>query len=140
MQKGGGPTDPGEEHIEGGISRESEPAIDLGGSNEIINIRNDGIKIPQLNIRGVKPKRNELISLLCARNIDIACIQETLLSSSINVNSPSYSLERADRPSIKKGSKNGGGGGAPSLFATALRTRSAQRLSIRGISRLNLRY
>ena len=50
--------------------------------------KKEGLVILQLNIRGVKPKRNELLSLLELHNVDIACLQETLLSSSINITFP----------------------------------------------------
>ena len=82
--------------------------IEVDSSSKIVILEKGGIRITRLNIRGLKPMGNELLSLMDAKNIDIACIQETLISPSINVNFPSYSLERADRPPIKKGAKNGG--------------------------------
>ena len=77
-----------------------------GVAGELVS-KQKGLVIPQLNIRGIKPKRNELLSLLELHNVDIACLQETLLSHSINVTFPSFAIERADRPSITKSKKVG---------------------------------
>ena len=51
--------------------------IEAESRNKIINVKNGGIKIPHLNIMDVKPKRNELIALTDAKNIDISRLQDT---------------------------------------------------------------
>ena len=70
---------------------------------------NGPLLILQLNIRGIKPKTNELSTLLAKYKIDVACIQETLLSAQVNLEVPDYSVESKDRPSGDNGVKVGGG-------------------------------
>ena len=48
----------------------AEPKVEMERHRDVIGVGNKGIRIPQLNIRGLKPQRNELISSTAAKNID----------------------------------------------------------------------
>ena len=68
-----------------------------------------GLKVLQINVRGLKAKRSELSELMRKHDVDIVCAQETLLSVKQVVSFDGYSLVRFDRPSLDPRCRVGGG-------------------------------
>ena len=58
--------EPGEEND---VEEETEPMIEMERHRQATDANNEGIKMSQLNIRGVMPNRNEIISLMAAKKI-----------------------------------------------------------------------
>ena len=56
---------------------ETEPTVEMERHRKVTGATNDGVEIPQLNISGLKPKRNALISSMGDKKLDISRLQET---------------------------------------------------------------
>ena len=68
-----------------------------------------GLRVLQINVRGLKANRSELLDMVRKYDADIDCAQETLLSANHVVSFDGYSLVRCDRPSIDPRCRVGGG-------------------------------